>query len=172
MGTGVITLRAMVVDDVAAVTALEAGHQPRPWSEQVVRDELAADNRVYLVAGDEEVRGFGGVMVVGDEAHVTNLLVDETYRGRGIGRRLMVALIEKAVRMGVRHLTLEVRSENVAARRLYAGLGLAPVGVRPGYYGDDDALIMWAHDIDSAYGRGSEFASGERRDEENGETLE
>jgi hypothetical protein len=27
---------------------------------------------------------------------------------------------------------------------------MAPVGVRPGYYGDDDALIMWAHDIDRA----------------------
>jgi hypothetical protein len=31
---------------------------------------------------------------------------------------------------------------------LYARLGLAPVGVRKGYYADDDALVMWAHDID------------------------
>jgi [ribosomal protein S18]-alanine N-acetyltransferase len=41
-----------------------------------------------------------------------------------------------------------VRTGNEAARRLYGRLGLAPVGVRPRYYGDDDALIMWAHDID------------------------
>ncbi len=33
-------------------------------------------------------------------------------------------------------------------RTLYSRLGLAPVGVRPRYYGDDDALILWAHDID------------------------
>jgi ribosomal-protein-alanine N-acetyltransferase len=41
-----------------------------------------------------------------------------------------------------------VRAENESARKLYARLGLAPVGVRKGYYGDDDALILWAHDID------------------------
>jgi ribosomal protein S18 acetylase RimI-like enzyme len=31
---------------------------------------------------------------------------------------------------------------------LYRRFGLAPVGLRPAYYGDDDALIMWAYDID------------------------
>ena len=62
---------------------------------------------------------------------------------------LMKSLIEAVPwRPAARHLTLEVRSQNEAARALYAGLGLAPVGVRQGYYGDDDALILWAHDID------------------------
>jgi ribosomal protein S18 acetylase RimI-like enzyme len=41
-----------------------------------------------------------------------------------------------------------VRKENLAARSLYSSLGLVPVGIRPRYYGDDDALILWAHDID------------------------
>ena len=61
----------------------------------------------------------------------------------------MVDLIFGAVHAGARHLTLDVRSTNDRARSLYSGLGLAPVGVRPGYYGDEDALILWAHDIDS-----------------------
>jgi ribosomal-protein-alanine N-acetyltransferase len=87
-------------------------------------------------------------MVIGDEAHVTNLLVDEAMRRRGIGRQIMVDLIVASVEAGARHLTLEVRSNNDRARGLYSGLGLAPVGVRPGYYGDEDALILWAHDID------------------------
>jgi ribosomal-protein-alanine N-acetyltransferase len=60
----------------------------------------------------------------------------------------MLALIESAIASGARHLTLEVRKENEAARALYSRLGLAPVGVRPRYYGDDDALILWVHDID------------------------
>ena len=79
---------------------------------------------------------------------MTNLLVDPDRRRRGVGRRLMVALIEAVVSRGARHLTLEVRSENDAARGLYGDLGLAPVGVRPAYYGDDDALVLRAHDID------------------------
>jgi ribosomal-protein-alanine N-acetyltransferase len=87
-------------------------------------------------------------MVVADEAHVTNLLVEPDSRRQGIGLELMKSLIEAAVGAGARHLTLEVRSRNEAARALYARLGLAPVGVRKGYFGDDDALILWAHDID------------------------
>lgn len=149
MGTAMITIRPMIHDDLTDVVALEAAYQPRPWSEKVFRDELEAENRTYLVAaGPETVIGFGGVMVIGDEAHVTNLLVAEERRGEGTGRELMVALVETAIKQGARHLTLEVRSENEPARALYSRLGLAPVGVRPRYYGDDDALILWAHDID------------------------
>jgi ribosomal-protein-alanine acetyltransferase len=149
MGTTVTTIRAMTVDDVAEVAAMEAAQQPRPWSEKVLGDELSADGRIYLVAEDESgIVGFGGVMVIGEEAHVANLLVGPGSRRQGVGRRIMLDLIEAAVAAGARHLTLEVRKENPGARALYAGLGLAPVGVRPRYYGDDDALILWAHDID------------------------
>jgi ribosomal-protein-alanine N-acetyltransferase len=120
----------------------------------VFRDELAAENRLYVAADEDGVVGFGGVMLVDDEAHVTNLLVDPEWRRRGIGLALMLALIDAAVEEGARHITLEVRSENEPARSLYARLGLAPVGVRKDYYGDDDALILWAHDIDSPEYRG------------------
>jgi ribosomal-protein-alanine N-acetyltransferase len=149
---GVVTtsIRRLTLDDLEAVVAMEAANQPSPWSEGVFRDELAAENRVYLAADEDGVVGFGGVMLVGDEAHVTNLLVDPEWRRRGIGLELMRALIDEAVAEGARHITLEVRSENDPARRLYARLGLAPVGMRKGYYGDDDALILWAHDIDGA----------------------
>jgi [ribosomal protein S18]-alanine N-acetyltransferase len=153
---GVVTtsIRRLTLDDLEAVVAMEAANQPSPWSEGVFRDELAAENRVYLAADEDGVVGFGGVMLVGDEAHVTNLLVDPEWRRRGIGLELMRALIDEAVAEGARHITLEVRSENDPARRLYARLGLAPVGMRKGYYGDDDALILWAHDIDGAEYRG------------------
>ena len=150
MGVGVITIRAFEPEDVAAALVLEEANQFQPWTEGIFNDELSAENRTYLVAEDGVLCGFGGVMLVGDEAHITNLLVTPEHRGQGIGRRLMIRLIEAAIDEGARHLTLEVRSENEAARSLYSGLGLAPVGLRPGYYDDDDALIMWAHDIGSA----------------------
>lgn len=149
MGTAVSVIRPMREDDLAVVAALERLHQPQPWSDKIFGDEISDWGRVYVVAeAGGTVVGFGGVMIVGDEAHVTNLLVDPDHRGRGIATDLMVSLIRLSVESGARHLTLEVRTGNEAARRLYARLGLAPVGVRPRYYGDDDALIMWAHDID------------------------
>jgi [ribosomal protein S18]-alanine N-acetyltransferase len=149
VGTTVSSIRPMQALDLALVVALETTQQPRPWSESVFRGELDAHNRIYLVAEDQEaIIGFGGMMVIDDEAHVTNLLVSVAHRREGLGRKLMLALMEAAVDSGARHITLEVRKENVAARALYSRLGLAPVGVRPRYYGDDDALILWAHDID------------------------
>lgn len=150
MGGGVRTMviRPLTIDDLETVVALEAANAPAPWSEGVFRAELAAENRIYLAADEDGVVGFAGAMLVADEAHVTNLLVDPDWRRQGIGIELMRSLIAAAVEVGVRHLTLEVRSRNEAARALYARLGLVPVGIRTGYYGDDDALILWAHDID------------------------
>lgn len=149
MGTGLITVRAFERSDISAVAALEAANQPQPWTPGILQDELEAENRSYAVAEADVVVGFGGVMIVGDEAHVTNLLVAPEFRRQGVGRRLLTRLVRGAIALGARHLTLEVRGDNEAARRLYHRFGLAPVGIRPGYYQGEDALIMWAHDIDT-----------------------
>jgi ribosomal-protein-alanine N-acetyltransferase len=152
MGTTVShpQIRKLSSNDIARLVDLEAGNQPTPWSEAVFSDEIQADNRVYLAVIDgDDVFAYGGIMVTADEAHVLNLLVAPDQRRKGHARSLMVELLKEAVGLGAKHLTLEVRSRNHVAINLYQQLGLAPVGVRPGYYGDDDALIMWVHDIDA-----------------------
>ncbi|HKZ25230.1 MAG TPA: GNAT family N-acetyltransferase, partial [Acidimicrobiia bacterium] len=68
--------------------------------------------------------------------------------GGGIGSRLMLTLTEAAIGAGARSLTLEVRASNHGAQALYRRFGMAPVGVRKHYYRDEDAVIMWAHDLD------------------------
>lgn len=141
-------VRPMAESDLEPVVAMEAAAQPRPWSEKVFRDELAAPGRAYLVVEDSGIVGFGGVMVIDGDAHITNLLVEPELRKRGVGTRLLAALVAAALELGAANLTLEVRSRNQEARSLYSRFGLAPVGVRRGYYGDDDALIMSAYDID------------------------
>jgi ribosomal-protein-alanine N-acetyltransferase len=62
----------------------------------------------------------------------------------------MMGLVSAVIEQGARSLTLEVRTSNLAAQSLYHRFGMAPVGVRKQYYRDEDALIMWVHDIDSA----------------------
>jgi ribosomal-protein-alanine N-acetyltransferase len=144
-------IRTLSREDVDALVAMESANQLRPWTVGVFNDELDADNRIYLgVVDGKSLYGFGGMIVSGDEAHVTNLLIAPDQRRKGYARRLMVSLIDAALERGARHLTLEVRSRNDAGLGLYHRFGLAPVGVRKGYYGDDDALVLWAHDIDSA----------------------
>jgi ribosomal-protein-alanine N-acetyltransferase len=63
----------------------------------------------------------------------------------------MLATMRRAVAEGLSGVTLEVRASNVAAQELYRRFGFAPGGIRRNYYADlrEDALIMWAHDLDS-----------------------
>ena len=85
-----------------------------------------------------------------DEAHITTFAVDPRWRRRGIGERLLLALLDLAMERRAREATLEVRLSNLAARRLYEKYGFRPVGLRPRYYSDDseDALIMTTERLD------------------------
>lgn len=151
MSPAVIDLVPLTPADLDEVIALEQATYPTPWSEQVFRDELGAENRSYLKAVDGAGRlvGYAGLMEVADEAHITTVVVDPNHRGDRIGTRLMLDLVTGAIERGASSLTLEVRISNGAAQALYRRFGMAPVGVRKGYYVDEDALIMWAHEIDS-----------------------
>jgi ribosomal-protein-alanine N-acetyltransferase len=149
-----IELTPLTEADLEDAVALEARTYATPWAEKVFRDELAAPGRTYIKAIEgSRVVGYGGLMVVGDEAHITTVVVDASHRGAGVGTRLMLELIDYALAAGAANLTLEVRVSNRAAQALYHRFGMAPVGLRKKYYVDEDALIMWAHDI-----RSPEFA--------------
>ncbi|HSL97058.1 MAG TPA: ribosomal protein S18-alanine N-acetyltransferase [Candidatus Deferrimicrobiaceae bacterium] len=136
----------MSLDDVAAVRAIERASFSTPWPDDAYRSELQSNRlATYVVARlGEEVVGFGGLWVMVDEAHITTFAVHPSWRRRGIGERLLLALLDAAIVQRAREATLEVRLSNLAARRLYEKYGFRPVGVRPRYYSDDgeDALIM------------------------------
>lgn len=154
MGGGVVILshtviRPMTIEDVSGAAHLEEVVYSQPWTETMFRDELSQPYRTYLAAEvDGVLAGYGGVMVVGDEAHITTVVVEPEQRGHRLGTRLMLGLVDAALAAEARSLTLEVRVSNDAAQALYRRFGMAPVGVRKQYYRDEDALIMWVHDID------------------------
>jgi ribosomal-protein-alanine N-acetyltransferase len=107
--------------------------------------------RLYLVARvGSTVVGYGGIMIVVGEGHVSTLAVDPSWQRHRIGTRLLLALARGAVAGGATALTLEVRLSNGPAQSLYRAFGFAPAGVRKNYYSEsnEDALIMWAHDVD------------------------
>ena len=143
---GVMEIRRMVPEDLPAVLELERVSFTQPWDQAFLRTEIIADNRVYVVAEfDGEVVGYGGLLLDEDEAHIVTLA--SSVQRKGLGTRLMLGLVDAALQDGARHLTLEVRVSNKVAQDLYRKFGMVPVGVRAGYYGDEDALVMWAHDI-------------------------
>ncbi|HVM19913.1 MAG TPA: ribosomal protein S18-alanine N-acetyltransferase [Egibacteraceae bacterium] len=143
---------------VRGVMAIERQVYPRHWSPALFAAEIAQpDTRRYLVAVDTTHRlrrpviGYAGVMVTAGEAHITTVASHPHHHRRKIASRLLVTLLSEARAMGADAATLEVRVNNRGAQRLYAGFGFAPVGVRPRYYAEtsEDALIMWAYDLQS-----------------------
>jgi ribosomal-protein-alanine N-acetyltransferase len=140
-------MRPLTVEDLVDVLAIEREVFPAPWTEGMFLDELAAGGRRYLAAiEDGAIVGYGGVMVIDGDAHIMNLAVVPVSRRQGLGSRLLLALIDEALGLGAAHLTLELRASNEPARTLYERFGFTPVGLRPRYYGDEDALVMWALD--------------------------
>ena len=146
-----VEIRPMTRGDIASVATLEREVFSQPWSARVFYDELAMLNRSYLVAVGEDgtIIGYGGLLLVERDAHVTTVAVDPEARRNRLGTRLMLALVERALRSEASHLTLEVRVSNSSARQLYERFGFAPVGRRKNYYEDEDALVMWAIDSDT-----------------------
>jgi ribosomal-protein-alanine N-acetyltransferase len=136
-----------------AVLRIENQVYPRPWSLSLFVSELALrSTRVYYVARvDGVVVGYVGLMLAGEDAHVTTIAVDPAWHRRGIGTRLLLHAARLAVGRGARHLTLEVRVSNAPAQALYRHFGFHPAGIRKGYYVEtnEDALVMWAEDIDT-----------------------
>ncbi len=65
-------IRDATLADVVAIVALEHQVYDDPWSEATIRDELAQQTRIYLVVTESDgIVGFGGVMLVDDDAHIT-----------------------------------------------------------------------------------------------------
>ena len=136
-----------------SVLRIEALVYPRPWSHSLFLSELALrGSRAYFVARvGRDVVGYAGLMLTGEDGHVTTIAVDPAWHRRRIGTRLLLVLAREAVVRGAKNLTLEVRLSNRGAQELYRGFGFAPVGVRKNYYQEtnEDALVMWVRDVDT-----------------------
>jgi len=151
-----IVYRRMQERDVARVAELEAQCFRTPWSYNSLLGELSNDVAHYIVAlEDEVVCGYAGMWVMFDEAHMTNIAVEQQHRQRGIGTGLILHLMEAALKKGAERMTLEVRESNHKAQRLYAAMGFAFAGVRKRYYTDtgENALILWNNCIIETYER-------------------
>ncbi len=139
--------------DLKALIAIERRIFPSPWSIGLYMSEIAqpATRAYYVAYVGTELVGYAGMMVVVGEAHVTNIGVAPEWQRHGVGRRLLLELAREARARAAQHLTLEVRVSNIGAQTLYHEFGFVPAGIRKNYYAEvnEDAIVMWAHDIDT-----------------------
>ena len=141
-----VLIRPMRATDVAEVVAIERAAYQFPWSEGIFRDCLRVGYLCLVVTVERQVLAYGVMSFGAGEAHILNLCVSEAYRCRGVGKRLLGALMERAAAAGMAEAFLEVRPSNTAAIRLYLALGFEQVGMRRGYYqavgGREDAAVL------------------------------
>ena len=117
-----------------------------PWSKTSLKEEINNENASFLVAVDknEKVFGYTGFTFVLDEGYITNIAVFPQYRGNGVAKKLLEALVKFAQDKKLKFISLEVRKSNVSAVSLYQKLNFLSSGVRKYFYSypKEDAIIM------------------------------
>lgn len=147
-GGNTLTFRSMTLDDIDTIARIERECFTSPWSAEAFRMELSQNHfaKYMILERNGETIGYGGMWLIVDEAHITNIAIREPHRGQGLGERLLREMMRTAAWLGALRITLEVRVSNDRAQSLYRKLGFYDAGMRPRYYSDnhEDALIMWA----------------------------
>lgn len=145
----------MELTDLDFIMPLERQVFADPWTRRMYASDLTenslANYQVIRPSNGGElppILAWGGFWLLVDEAHIATVATHPDYRGCGLGQWLMVALMDKALELGARVATLEVRASNLVAQKLYAKLGFDVVGTRRKYYRDgEDGLIMTTPDL-------------------------
>lgn len=149
-----LRFRVMRASDIEQVSKIERQSFSTAWNTSAYVTELANPAAVYIVAvvpGEyqDRVVGYGGLWVIMDEAHITTIAVLPEVRGQRVGERVLSEMLRVAMAKGATRATLEVRSSNLVAKRLYEKYGFEAVAIRKGYYADtnENADIMWINDM-------------------------
>lgn len=139
-------MRPMTQDDVDAVLAIEQAVQAYPWTRGNFSDALGSGYLCRVDEADGDIRGYAILMPAVDEAELLTIGVASTQQRKGLGRAMLLEMLDVARVKEMRRVFLEVRKSNVAAIALYRSAGFGEIGVRRGYYqnadGSDDAIVM------------------------------
>lgn len=168
-----LALELMREADVNTVQEIEREIFATPWPRNAYYRELASRASAHYVVLRQEgeierpggppmvahripdfdptILGYGGMWRMYDEAHVTTIGVRKDLQHHGYGRILFAGLVQAAYDMGGKWVTLEVRTTNENAMKMYEAFGFKVIGRRKGYYTDngEDAIVMWSDSIHS-----------------------
>lgn len=144
-----VSYRIGDINDVAQIFNIENESISDGRSETIIRNqflEIPTENheQITIVAENDGIIGYVSVSRIIDELDIDTIAVKSEYRGRHIGQSLMEVLVDTAKESGCSKIMLEVRENNIPARKLYEKCGFSQVGVREGYYTDnnENAILM------------------------------
>jgi [ribosomal protein S18]-alanine N-acetyltransferase len=134
--------------DAPRLAQLHGASFHRGWGEGEFESMLTERNTlIHRLRLGRKTIGFAVSRMAADEAEILSIAIDNSYRGRGLSRDLLLTHLGHLAGHGVRTIFLEVEENNQPARRLYERTGFAVVGRRERYYSSSDgeqlnALLM------------------------------
>ena len=138
--------RAMLLDDVEDIVTIERSVSDFPWTADVFRACIQVGYHCLVLESEHEVVGYTVMSVEAGAAHILNLCIAPTLRGRGLGRAALHCLVAVARGREVERILLEVRPTNDIAQRLYRSAGFTQIGIWKNYYqaenGYEDAIML------------------------------
>ena len=143
-GLEIERLRQPSAEERAAILALEAESFSNPWTAETFDAMMQSSvTQLWVVRDNGQIVAFCSCYVFGTEQlDINTVAVAQSRRRQGIARALLQRVL---LDTQARSATLDVRRSNIAAIRLYEGLGFAVTDTRPQYYENpkEDALILW-----------------------------
>ena len=140
-----VLVRALKIEDAAAVAELEHQSYPDAWSEKGVMETIQNPNTLCLAAEKSgKVLGYLLVYKAADEAEIARITTAKEARRQGIATILLNELQKYSKKNKIERILLDVRENNKAARAFYEKYGFTVDGVRPGFYENprEDAVLM------------------------------
>ena len=140
-----IEIAPLSENEISAVAELEKATFSVPFTEKALNELFLNTSWHFFAAkANGSLVGYLSFYTVLDETEIVNVCVNSSYRGMGIGKKLVASVIEYSKEHGAKKLMLEVRKSNSVAIKLYEGFGFIPVGVSKNHYKlpTEDAILM------------------------------
>ncbi|MBA3657467.1 MAG: ribosomal protein S18-alanine N-acetyltransferase [Gemmatimonadaceae bacterium] len=142
-----VIVRPAIDADIESVALIEQSSFSDPWPRPGFEPLVRAPRCMFIVAEEAPSEGVAGYSVarwVEDEAELLNIAVADEQRGKGIGGVMLDHVVRGLEERGIRHIFLEVRDSNTAARELYRSRGFRELSRRAGYYQrpTEDAIVL------------------------------
>lgn len=139
-------IRAMDISDLERIIELEHLLFTSAWEVSDFMYEILENqfSYNYVLIDDNHIIGYVGIWIMYEQSQITTLGIDPEYQRQGLGKRLMMEMIELALSQGCEVMSLEVRVSNHRAISLYESLGFKNQAIRKNYYQDnnEDAYLM------------------------------
>ena len=133
-----IKLTNATASDISRVNQIYKASFPEKNQGQAFGNLIYSNDVLITIAAlpGDSVSGIGFVIMrtIRNESEIIMLCVAPEYRREGLATLLMIDMIDKAIKLGVTSIFLEVSKDNNKAKSMYKKFGFKKVGTRKKYY--------------------------------------